>query len=214
MNSGNSIILKKNQLKMSLNFLSQISWQVQGTEKDIPHSRHNLWLIDERLAYFSLIRSDIAQKAHQVGKTASLKRPDIALYDTSFKYGDYDTSDEVHTIVFVEFKRPHRDDLLFTSYNKQMIDQVKGIEDGLEDYNGAYVNISPHKIIYYYYICDIKDFNRIKDDAVGFGSFNLSPYGTLIRFQNNRVEEIMTYQHVKTSAIQRNMSFFKNLGIE
>src|SRR5690554_5343224 len=29
MNSGNSIILKKNQLKMSLNFLSQISWQVQ-----------------------------------------------------------------------------------------------------------------------------------------------------------------------------------------
>ncbi len=34
MNSGNSIILKKNQLKMSLNFLSQISWQVHG--KDYP----------------------------------------------------------------------------------------------------------------------------------------------------------------------------------
>ena len=32
MNSGNSIILKKNQLKMSLNFLSQISWQVQRAD--------------------------------------------------------------------------------------------------------------------------------------------------------------------------------------
>lgn len=33
MNSGISIILKKNQLKMSLNFLSQLSLQVQGATR-------------------------------------------------------------------------------------------------------------------------------------------------------------------------------------
>jgi hypothetical protein len=40
MNSGRSTTLKKNQLKMSLNFLSQISWQVP--KRDCPLFRGSL----------------------------------------------------------------------------------------------------------------------------------------------------------------------------
>ncbi|EGJ72297.1 hypothetical protein Bcop_2126 [Bacteroides coprosuis DSM 18011] len=199
--------------------LHNLFFTMGGTEKDIAHSQHNLWLIDERLAYFKYIRSDIAQLYHGLSNTESKKEPDITLYDydlydKSYKYGDVSSEGEIKTIVFVEFKRPHRDNLTFQEYQRQMMDQVKGLDQGIENYKGGYLNVSQNKTIFFYYVCDVKDFNKIMKDAKEFGSFRTSPYGTLIRFDQDRIEEIMTYQQVKSSSIQRNRAFFKNLGID
>ena len=57
MNFGISIILKKNQLKMSLNFLSQISLQVQeknGLFKGRLIKHGNEWKTSELLELFSV----------------------------------------------------------------------------------------------------------------------------------------------------------------
>lgn len=194
--------------------LHNLFFTMGGTEQNISHFHHNLWLIDERLSYYKFIRSDIAQKYHDVIESESAKEPDITLYDTNYKFGNITSDGEIQTIVFVEFKRPHRNDLTFAIYQKQMIEQVEGVDKGVENQKGRYMNVSTNKTIYYYYVCDVRDFKKIESTATSYGGFRLSPYGTLFKLDGNRVEEIMTYQQIKTSAIQRNRSFFKNLGID
>lgn len=68
---------------------------------------HNLWMVDDRLAFFAYFASDKRLKAYV--DSSSIERPDIAFfYDTCFAWrGEGEAS---NTIVLVEFKRPNRDD--------------------------------------------------------------------------------------------------------
>lgn len=194
------------------NTLHNLFFTMGATEKTLSFENHNLWLIDERLSFHTYIRSDIAQNQHNVIDTDSEKEPDIAIYDVNYKYGEANDYGELMSVVFVEFKRPNRTVSLL-EYNKQMMDQVKGLRKGTVNTKGKHISVLESTPIYFYYVCDVNAFNKLKDDATSFGGFKQSPYKSLIKMEGNLVQEILTYDSLAVNARRKNMAFFKKLGI-
>lgn len=194
------------------NTLHNLFFTMGATEKTLSFENHNLWLIDERLSFHTYIRSDIAQNQHKVIDTESEKEPDIAIYDVNYKYGEANDYGELMSVVFVEFKRPNRI-ISLLEYNKQMMDQVKGLRKGTVNTKGKHISVLESTPIYFYYVCDVNAFNKLKDDATSFGGFKQSPYKSLIKMEGNLVQEILTYDSLAVNARRKNMAFFKKLGI-
>jgi hypothetical protein len=89
---------------------------------ELDYFEHNLWLIDDALAFLPYATSDRTAKG--AGRTKGDKVPDLAFFDDSLVLGDNDGT----TITIVEFKRPSRDDYAFgnpkTDPVKQVIDTL------------------------------------------------------------------------------------------
>jgi len=79
---------------------------------------HNLWLIDDALAFLPYISSD--RTMHGGGRKTGDKVTDIAFFDDSMVLGDNDGT----TITIVEFKRPSRDDYSFGNVKSDPVLQV------------------------------------------------------------------------------------------
>lgn len=79
---------------------------------------HNLWLIDDALAFLPYVSSDRAM--HGKGRKAGDKVPDLIFYDDSLILGDQDGT----TITIVEFKKPSRDDYVFGNVKSDPVMQV------------------------------------------------------------------------------------------
>lgn len=85
-------------------------------EKD--YFEHNLWLIDDALAFLPYVSSDRAM--HGKGRKKGDKIADLAFFDDSLVLGDNDGT----TITIVEFKRPSRDDYRFGDVKHDPVMQV------------------------------------------------------------------------------------------
>lgn len=192
--------------------LHNLFFTMGATEKTISFENHNLWLIDERLSFHTYIRSDIAQSKHDVVESDSKKEPDLAIYDVNYKYGESSEYGDLLSVVFVEFKRPNRT-VSFLEYNEQMINQVKGLRSGTVNSKGKHISVSDTTPIYFYYVCDVNAFNKLKDDATTYYNFKQSPYKSLIKMEGQLIQEILTYDSIATNARRKNMAFFKKLGI-
>ena len=85
---------------------------------------HNLWLIDDALAFLPYISSD--RSMHGKGRKKGDKVFDLAFFDDSLVLGDNDGT----TITIVEFKRPSRDDYKFGDAKQdpvmQLIETLEG----------------------------------------------------------------------------------------
>jgi hypothetical protein len=79
---------------------------------------HNLWLIDDALAFLPYITSD--RTIHGGGRKKGDKITDIAFFDDSMVLGDNDGT----TITIVEFKKPSRDDYILGSAKTDPVIQV------------------------------------------------------------------------------------------
>jgi hypothetical protein len=78
---------------------------------------HNLWLLDDRLAFFNFFASD--EKLSKYTTSGSDERPDLAFfYDSCVAWREREDTD---TVVVVEFKRPMREDY---SKGKDPVQQV------------------------------------------------------------------------------------------
>lgn len=113
---------------------------------------HNLWLIDESLAFHHYLASDKEFRNMKCVQSESKNAPDLMSLRL---YGDKD-ADDTAEFVFVEFKRPGR-----KNYAPQQ-DPIKQITGYVKDLrqskivslDGRPLN-SEHCPIYYYLICDI-----------------------------------------------------------
>ncbi|PDT32295.1 hypothetical protein CO660_00210 [Rhizobium sp. L9] len=85
---------------------------------DVSYFEHNLWLIDDALAFLPYIFSD--RTLHGRGRKTGDKVTDIAFFDDSMVLGDNDGT----TITIVEFKRPSRDDYSFGNVKSDPVLQV------------------------------------------------------------------------------------------
>lgn len=90
---------------------------------ELDYFEHNLWLIDDVLAFLPYVSSDRTAKG--AGRQKGDKVPDLAFYDDSLILGDNDGT----TVTIVEFKRPSRDDYVF---GPPKSDPVKQVLDTLE----------------------------------------------------------------------------------
>jgi hypothetical protein len=80
--------------------------------------QHNLWLLDERLSFFSYCSS--VRSSHGRGRKKGDKVGDLVFFDdcSIYQEGDRDA------IVLVEFKRPGRDNYQFGNVKHDPIQQV------------------------------------------------------------------------------------------
>ncbi|NHK29682.1 sensor histidine kinase [Parvularcula flava] len=80
--------------------------------------QHNLWLLDERLAFFSYCSSD--RTLHGKRRQKGDKVADLVMFDdcSIYREGDKDT------VVLIEFKKPGRDDYSYADPKRDPIQQV------------------------------------------------------------------------------------------
>lgn len=183
------------------------------TSDDIDYTQHNLWAIDEKLAYHYYLASD--KKLNQIDciESDSDKRPDIAIFD----YPIMLTPDEkLSTITLIEFKRPERDD--YTDEEnpiKQIVDYVKLLrESKKKSKNGETINITPNTPIYAYIVASLTP--KLKDVANDAGYLTISPDG-LGYFGFHPTHkiyfEIVSYKKMIQDASDRNKILFDKLNL-
>jgi hypothetical protein len=182
------------------------------TSKDVFFEQQNLWVIDERLCYHTLLTSDKKLNSVHGLKGTSGKEPDIFafFYDTPIGVGESDNLPS-GGIIIIEFKRPGRDD-----YDKdpgdQIIQRFREISDGnVNDIEGRQIN--PANLRYTgYLIADLKPslhkqvygrYHRTADNEGYF--FNLSA--------GNGCIEIISYDKLVKDAERRNRILFDKLGL-
>jgi hypothetical protein len=182
------------------------------SSKDIFFDQQNLWMIDERLCYHTLLTSD--KKLNKVSglERTSGKEPDIFafFYDTPIGVAEPDNL-VGGGIVIVEFKRPGRDD-----YDKDPADQIiqrfVEIEQGnVKDIDGRPVN--PERLRYTgYLIADLTPSlrrhvkMRYHPTADNEGFFVSLPEG-------NGYVEIISYDKLVRDAKRKNRVLFDKLGL-
>lgn len=195
--------------------LHNLIFAMGGSHENTPYDSHNLWLLDDRLAFHRYIYSDKAVSKHKPkkGKTKSRLETDLAIYDVPYTYGEKTDYDEVASAVIFEFKRPDRP-LTYDEFSKQMGTQIEAVNGGkVIDKNGKHVTTSESTPVFFYYVCDVNAYNSLKSRAKIEG-FRETPYKSLMRLVENIYVEIMTYQTLLVNSRRRNKAFFKKLGIE
>ncbi|MGX3020844.1 ATP-binding protein [Ursidibacter sp. B-7004-1] len=210
---GSSLKKKRSDDKYPLEkVLHKMIFPMGVTSKDIFFEQQNLWLIDERLCYHTLLTSDKKLKSISGLENTSLKEPDIFafFYDTPIGVSEPDNL-QGGGVVIIEFKRPGRDD-----YDKDPADQIiqrfREISEGdVQDIDGRMVN--PQNLRYTgYLIADLTPslrnqvFGRYHKTADNEGYFyNLA--------EGNGNIEIISYDKLVKDALRRNRILFDKLGL-
>ena len=182
------------------------------SSKDVFLDQQNLWIVDERLCFHTLLTSD--RKLNKISglEGTSGKEPDILafFYDTPIGVAEPDNL-AGGGIVILEFKRPGRDD-----YDKDPADQIiqrfVEIEQGnVKDIDGRPVN--PDRLRYIgYLVADLTPtlrkqvamrYHRTADNE---GYFYTLPEG-------NGYIEIVSYDKLVRDAKRRNRVLFEKLGL-
>ncbi len=134
-------------------YIHNLIYPMRRTSDEIGYEVHNLWLIDERLAYCEYISSDIP-----FDNDPKKDRTDILMLDQPVALSDEDnTGREFGTIVILELKRPMRDDY---GAGDNPIQQLLGYVDKLStnrmtDKNGRIIRVGNNTQFYLYAICDL-----------------------------------------------------------
>lgn len=192
-------------------FLHNLIYPMRTTSDDTQYSNHNLWLIDEKLAYCNYISSDIP-----FNNDPKQDRTDLMILDSPVAVSDEaNTGTEYETIVLFELKRPMRND-----YNDgsnpvtQLYNYVAFLKSGKAmDKDGRLIKAGANTKFYLYAVCDITNtLERILDyhdftqtpDKLGFYRYNE---------KMNAYIEILSYDKIINDAKQRNKILFDKLGI-
>ncbi|MCW2573547.1 MAG: hypothetical protein JWO88_3605 [Frankiales bacterium] len=192
--------------------LHKMIFPMGATSRDIFFEQQNLWIIDERLSYHTLLTSDKKLNKVRGLEGTSGKEPDIFafFYDTPIGVAEADNLPG-GGVVIIEFKRPMRDD-----YDKDPADQIiqrfVEIDQGnVKDIEGRPIN--PTRLRYFgYLIADITPSlkrqvaMRYRRTADGDGYFATLPDG-------NGYVEIISYDKLLKDATGRNRVLFEKLGL-
>lgn len=171
----------------------------------IAFENHNLWLIDELLAFHTYASSD--KPLNDFTSSSSEERPDVVTFS---EVGD----DRIaRAVSLLEFKKPQRKSF-DEDPTKQIFRYVRDIrKNNLELPNGRPVAVNESTRFYCYIICDItpqiKEFAENGNYASLQGEYG---YYTYNRNHNAHVE-IVAFDKIVVDAKQRHKAFFEKLGI-
>ncbi|MDE0105709.1 MAG: hypothetical protein OXN89_25300 [Bryobacterales bacterium] len=79
----------------------RIVFPLRKTNGEVDYNDHNLWLVDDALAFYEFVSSDVSLSANTAAPSSSLRRPDILAFKTGDPY---------EHVSIVEFKKPDRND--------------------------------------------------------------------------------------------------------
>ena len=184
-----------------------------ATSSDILLEDHNLWLVDEKLAYHTFLASDKQLRTLQPHNGDSQKEPDIIAYDATCAFAS--SEDDYSAITLIEFKR-----LMLESYSEEKNPFVQVCEyidilraNKARSPEGREILLPDNLPFYCYVVCDMSSqletwarlFELTKTpDAQGF-------FGYKKAF--NAYFEVISYNKLVSDAKKRNAIFFEKLGL-
>ncbi len=123
---------------------------------DLLFDDHNLWLIDERLAFHVFLSSDQSIKQAQPLKSKSKKEPDILVFGKAVAFSE-SLDVPFSSVTIIEFKKPQRKE--YTENENPFVQVCKYIDEIRKGKaltsDGRPIPISPSLRFYCYIICDI-----------------------------------------------------------
>jgi len=190
--------------------IHDIIFMRERTSTQISFNNHNLWILDERLAYSKYISSDKPLKETEFIESSSDNKPDLLIYDNKFTYGDPNSS-----VVIFEFKRPMRDYYKQDEKNlgNQIMKYVKDLVSGkIKDHKGRLTRITKDTPKFGYIICD---YDKDIKEELEFNGYKKTPKGTLFKYEEgaNIFIEVLDYNQLLEDVNLRHKAFFSSLGI-
>lgn len=192
-------------------YIHNLIYPMRSTSEEIEYESHNLWLIDERLAYCEYISSDIP-----FDNNPKEERTDIMMLNHPMALSDENnTGREFETIVIFELKRPMRDDY---DAKENPIQQLLGYVDKLStnkvtDKNGRPIKVGNNTQFYLYAVCDLTPkMIKVAEDR----DFIETPdkLGMYKYHEKKRAYiELISYDKLVNDAEKRNKVLFEKLGI-
>lgn len=200
-------------------YIHNIIFPLRSTSDDLSFEEHNLWLIDEKLAYHHYLASDIPFSKMDLVDSDSKDRPDIMMINNPISVVNDDMPHS--SIVIFELKRPERDD--YQDKDNPIVQlrrYVQRILQGnVKNKNGRTIRINKTTPFYLYILCDITD--KI-DEFAGLSNLIKTPDG-LGYFGHNKIcdsmayIEIISFDKLLNDAKKRNQVLFDKLfnqGVE
>ena len=174
---------------------------------------HNLWILDDRLAFFNFFASDKPIKSYVDRESG--REPDIAfLYDSCLAWRESERMSD--TVILVEFKRPGLE--TYTDKNDpflQLMDYVSLFRAGktVRDRQGKVIsNVATNTAFHCYIVADLTAglMKRLR------GRFDPTPDNKgLFGYTRNpdTYAEVIPYDKLLLDAQARNAIFFDKLGL-
>ncbi len=202
--------------------IHSLFFPVRETKRSITHEKQNLWLIDERLTFNSLLASDKSFKQIKNLNSKSTDRMDLIVqkgevFESAAVYAENKTPFESFTIV--EFKKPERNDYKQGVKEKDPIKQVRSyVEEIIKNkvkLNGKSFGASKLTPFYCYVIADPTE---TLQEILDYESFDTTPDGLgYFRFYETKTSrayiEVLPFKKVIKDAKQRNKILFDKLKL-
>jgi hypothetical protein len=202
--------------------LHSLFFPIRETNHTVSSDKQNLWLLDERLTFNSLLASDKLFKQIGALNSSSSDRMDLIIkkdevFENATLFSENKTPFESFTIV--EFKRPGRDNYKHGDPTKDPVSQVRKYIretiDGKTKKRGRTIEAKYNTPFYCYIVADITptlkfilDEESFTPTADGLGYFRF--YDTII---SKAYIEVMPFAKVINDAKQRNKILFDKLNL-
>jgi hypothetical protein len=174
---------------------------------------HNLWLLDDRLAFFNFFASD--KEARSYLNTGSQERPDLAfLYDSCLAWREGEQSGD--KVVLVEFKRPGLEAYPNEDPIRQALRYVNLIKSSktFRDKSGRVIsNVGERTSFDCYIIADLTD--GLRKQLIGLPLQPTPDNEGMFGYTDNpkAFVEIVPFSKLLKDAKARNSAFFTRLGL-
>lgn len=196
---------------------------VRGDDTDEIKSRaHDLWVVDERLAFTRAFSSDKRLDAI-LAAGGSGDRPDLLVWDLAYGLGVTDSNDQetvdvsqpLRSMMVVEFKKPGRTNYTRAEDNieQQIIRYLSQLKSGeIESFDRTRVRIADDCIFYCYVVADILGDleQQLSDwDTTSNGQGRIRPLKNMYRGQI----EVVQWQDLINDAWPRNRATLHVAGL-
>lgn len=205
---------KDNNKPYKEEFIHNLIYPMGASSNEVPYEKHNLWIIDDRLAFSDYISSDKAFSQLNNIESDSNDRADL-LFDSKKIFSNDDNID-LDTITIIEFKRPERDDY---SEKDNPINQIYNYIDEIKTgkirkNSGRPVSVINNAKFYCYIICDITKKIKVFANKANFVEMPDGNGYFLFSSAYNAYIEIISFNKVLQDCKKRNTILFKKLGLE
>lgn len=192
-------------------YIHDLIYPMRSDSSEQLYENHNLWLLDEKLAYATYISSDIP-----FNNDREEEWPDILILDGPVAMSENSNDGSVFNSIFIfELKKPMRKDY---SDGDNPISQLYRYADKIKsgkamDKDGRLIRVSETTQFYLYALCDINE--KLISILNHYGIFHPTPdrmgYFGYHQGYNAHIE-ILSYDKMLSDSKKRNKVLFDKLG--